>query len=269
MRTAGFCLFVLAALVTAIAGAEEKPRLLLIGQGPDGHPKETHEYYAGLRVLEKSLAPLHERIEIEQVRADGDWLEGPELLASADAVVLFVSEGATWIQADGRRYEAFAKLAERGGGFVALHWAIGTRDAKNVAGFQKLVGGCHGGDDRKYKVLKTSVTVVEPQHPVTRGIGDFTIKDEFYYKLKFVDDEKNITPLLKAKIADDEHTVCWAWQRGDGGRSVGFSALHYHENWRREEYRRLAAQAVLWTLKFEPPQSAWPGEVNEADYRQR
>ena len=251
----------------AAAHAEGKKKLLLLGHGPDGHPPQTHEYYAGLRVLEKSLAPMKDHIEIQQVRAEGDWKDGPELLESADGAVLYLAEGAKWMQADPRRYEAFTKLAQRGGGLVALHWAIGARDAKNVAGFQQLLGGCHGGEDRKYKVLETSVTVVDPDHPITRGIGDFTIKDEFYYQLKFIDDDRGLQPLLKAKIEDDAHTVCWAWQRDDKGRSFGFSALHYHDNWQREEYRRLVAQAVLWTLHLEAPAKDWPGEVSVDDYK--
>src|SRR5260221_635637 len=41
----------LAALLTASAVAQESRtprRLLLLGQGPDGHPRATHEYFAGL-----------------------------------------------------------------------------------------------------------------------------------------------------------------------------------------------------------------------------
>lgn len=244
-----------------------KKKLLLIGQGPDGHPAQTHEYYAGLKILERSLAPVADQIEIVQVRADGEWREGPELLKQADGAVLYLAEGARWVQGDPRRYEAFTQLAARGGGLIALHWAIGTREAQPIEGFQKLFGGCHGGPDRKYKFLETSVEVIDAEHPITRGIQDFTIKDEFYYRLKFVEGAKKLHPLLKAKIEDQWHPVCWAWERDDGGRSFGFSALHYHDNWRREEYRRLVSQAVLWTLKVDAPTKDWPGEIKEEDYR--
>ncbi len=267
LRILSLAVLIITLACAATSAAAPKKKLLLIGQGPDGHPVQTHEYFAGLRVLEKSLAPMKDHIDIVQVRADGDWKEGPDLLVSADGAVLYLAEGAKWIQADPRRYEAFTKLAQRGGGLVALHWAIGTREAKNVAGFQQLFGACHGGDDRKYKFLETSVTVVGRDHPITRGIDDFTIKDEFYYRLKFVDDERSLQPLLKAKIDDDHHTVCWAWQRTDKGRSFGYSAMHFHDNWQREEYRRLVAQAVLWTLHLEPPAHDWPGEVAAEDYK--
>ena len=55
------------------------------------------------------------------------------------------------------------------------------------------------------------------------------------------------------KIEDREETVAWAWERPEGGRSFGFSGLHFHDNWRLPEYRRLVTQGVLWTLKLPVP----------------
>ena len=59
---------------------------------------------------------------------------------------------------------------------------------------------------------------------------------------------------LQTQIDGESHTVAWAWQRGDGGRSFGFSGGHFHENWSRAEYRRLMTQAVLWSLKLSIPE---------------
>src|SRR5215831_9547051 len=87
-------------------GDEPKKKLLLIGQGPDGHPVETHEYVAGLRVLAKCLEPVS-GLEVSTARADGPWREGPELIDRADGVVLYLAEGAKWIQDDPKRREAF------------------------------------------------------------------------------------------------------------------------------------------------------------------
>ncbi len=77
--------------IPAQAGAPK--RLLLLAQGPDGHPPETHEYVRGLQILQKALEKVP-GLEITLVRADEPWREGPELLAKADGVVVFLSEGA-------------------------------------------------------------------------------------------------------------------------------------------------------------------------------
>jgi type 1 glutamine amidotransferase len=231
------------------AMGEPPKRLLLVGQGPDGHPPQTHEYVAGLEILHKLLTPI-DGLKIERVRADEPWKEGPELIERADGVVLFLCEGAKWASADPSRLAALLAMAKRGGGLVGLHWGIGTKDAKNIDEFLKLLGGCHGGPDRKYQVLQAEVTSAE--HAIASGIKPFSIKEEFYYKLKFAKDGK-LQPVLRAKIDGADETVAWAWERPDGGRSFGFSGLHFHENWKNENYQRLVAQGVLWSMKREVP----------------
>ena len=52
-------------------------------------------------------------------------------------------------------------------------------------------------------------------------------------------------PILRAPIDGTAETVAWAWERPDGGRSFGFSGLHFHDHWKRPEYRRLVAQGSV------------------------
>jgi len=237
-----------------VAADEPKPRpqrLLLLGQKPDGHPRATHEYLPGVQLLAGYLQK-QPGLQTILVSADHPWPDGPELLDSADGVVLFLSEGARWIREDKKRLAAFKRLAARRGGLVGLHWAIGTRKAENIADFLALVGGCHGGPDRKYKVVETLARTATPGHPVLSGIKPFEVRDEFYYRLKFTRTGK-LVPLLTVAIDGSDHHVAWAWTRPDRGRSFGFSGLHFHENWRHEPYRRMVLQAVLWTLKRPVP----------------
>jgi hypothetical protein len=242
-----------ALLVIAASGlAAEPKRLLLVGQSPDSHPPGTHEYMAGVERLAELLKG-QPGLEARVVKADEPWTEGPQLLAQADGVVIFVSEGARWVVADSRRHEALAKLAARGGGLVALHWAMGTRAVEPIEPFVKLFGGCHGGPDRKYQVVETELRRAEPAHPIAAGIAPFQVREEFYYRLKFAKATPGIQPVMQAVIDGKPETVAWAWERADGGRSFGFSGLHFHDNWQRPEYPRLLTQAVLWTLRLDAP----------------
>ena len=230
------------------AGAPKK-RVLLLWHSPDGHPKETHEYQLGQKILKATLEK-HAAVDAILVNADDPWKEGPELLAKADGVVLFASEGAKWLNSDAKRLAAFQASAKRGAGLAVLHWGMGTKDAKNIQPFVDLFGGCHGGPDRKYKVVETEAKLADKAHPILRGLADFKVREEFYYTLKFA---KSKTPLLNVAIDGEMHSVAWALTRPDGGRSFGFSGLHFHENWQLPEYRRLVAQGVLWTLDLPIP----------------
>ena len=239
-------------LLSGAAPAAEKKQLLLIGQKRDNHPPTTHEYMAGLRVLARCLEPF-DAVEVRTLQADEPCPEAPDLIRRADAIVLFVSEGAQWMGADPRRQDALAQLAARGGGLTALHWGMGCREQQFVAPFAQLFGACHGGPDRRYKVLDTQLRPDDPTHPITRGLEPIDIHDEFYYRLKRPAGDSQPEPLLTAAIDGQDETVSIAWQRPDGGRSFGFTGLHFHDNWRQPFYRRLVTQGVLWTLKLEIP----------------
>ncbi len=258
-------LLLLAAPIAAEEPAKRK-RVLLIGEPADGvHKVGTHEYSAGVEVLAACLRN-DSRLQVDVVRAEGEWLEGPDLIRKADCVVIYVAQGGKWIHDSPRRLEAFAGHAAKGGGLVAIHWAMGARDAKYIDGYLKLFGGCHGGPDRKYKVLDTKLEVVSPNDPITRGVSSFEIHDELYYRLKFVNTKQGLRSVLKAKIEGREETVAWAWDRPDKGRSFGFSGFHFHRNWRRDEYRRMMTQAVLWSLSLEAPAAGVDINIDEKSY---
>jgi hypothetical protein len=253
-------------VVTSSLAAQEAPqRLLLLAQGPDGHPKGTHEYVAGQNVLKKCLSSVPQ-LEPTIVRCDGDWPEGPQLLTKADGVVMFISEGAKWLNANPARRAAFAELAKRGGGLSVVHWGMGSRAAENIEPFVDLFGACHGGPDRKYKVLETQLLVAAKDHPIMAGLTDFRIHEEFYYQLK-TRPSASLVPLLKAEIDGDQPMVAWAWERAGGGRSFGYSGCHFHEHWARPEYQRFLAQGVLWTLKLTPPRENFPAQIAAGDLR--
>ncbi len=265
-----FALWLAPWLLVCAAGVAAEPvqgkRVLLIGQDADGtHKVGTHEYYAGVEVLAACLRN-DARLQVDVVRAKGEWLDGPDLIRKADCVVLYVAQGAKWIHDSPRRLESFAGHAAKGGGLVTIHWAMGARDAKYVDGYLKLFGGCHGGPDRKYQVLNTKLEVVSPNDPITRSLSSFEIHDEFYYRLKFVETKQGLRSILKAKIDEREETVAWAWDRPDKGRSFGFSGCHFHRNWRRQEYRRMMTQAVLWSLKLDAPAAGVDINIDEKSY---
>jgi hypothetical protein len=260
------CALVVAFVFAAVsmACAEPPKQVLLLGAKRD-HPPGRHQYLAGLRVISKCLEGIPQ-IKTEIVAADEPWPQGPELLKKADAVVLYLGQGARWLQTSPERKAAMEALARRGGGIVAFHSGIMSKDPQYIEAFRDLVGGCHGGPDRRYVVMEGDVRVADRQHPISQGVADLRISDEFYFKLKFAT-QGTIQPILQVPIEGNLETVAWAYQRPDGGRSFGFSGMDPQENWRQVAYRRLAAQAVLWTLKLPVPEGGLPAKVSEADLR--
>jgi len=249
---------------SAAAPRPEVKRLTLLGQKRD-HPEGRHEYMAGLRILRKCLRDVP-GLEVRIVAADEPWPEGPRVIRQSDGVVLYLGEGAKWFQAAPDRLAALRELARRGGGIVGLHWSIGAKEAQYVEVCLELLGACHGGPDRRYVVMEGDVRVVDRNHPVTAGIADFRIHNEFYFKLKLAR-QGTVRPLLQVRIEGGPETVAWAYQRPDGGRSFGFGGMDEHRNWGVEAYRRLAVQAILWTLDLPAPKQGLRLDVSKDDLK--
>lgn len=236
--------------VAMISAAEPRTRrLLIVGQGPDGHPPMAHEFMAGANVLNALLKPYKE-LQTTVVKADEPWPDGPKLIDQADGIAMLVTQGAQWMQTDGPRYAALKRLAARGGAIVALHWSVGAKDAKYIQGQLDLLGATRGGPQRKYIVLPTELKRVAPAHPILTGVGNIKTFDEIYYALDRV---PGIQPLFTSNIQGKDEMAAWAWERGDGGRSFGFVGLHFHANWQLPEYRRFVVQGVLWSMKLPIP----------------
>jgi len=242
------------------ADNETKRVLLLAGKGSHGYG--AHEHEAGIRVLAKCLQGVP-NLDVSTHYVGDGWPEGPELIEKADGIVMFLDFGSRFEQEDPQRKAALEDLMARGGGVVALHWAVGGPEAEYIPFHLRLVGGCHGGPDRKYTHTEADLVVAAPKHPIMRGIDDFRINDEFYYQLKWAKRGK-VTPLLTGTIKDCPHqAAAWAFERPDGGRSFGFVCLHAHKNWELIECRRLVAQAVLWSVKLPVPEEGLPVKVSQ------
>lgn len=245
-------------------GASNRPRqLLLLGQGPDGHKPESHEFFAGLKILKKCLDRV-DGLESKIVDAGEPWRDGSAQIDRADGVVLFLAEGAKWIHQDEARLAALKRLAARQGAITGLHWGIGAKDAKYVAEYVSLVGACHGGPDRKYAVVELRTEIATAMHPVMTQVEPVVVEDEFYYRLKIAQSQA-VVPLLRVPIEGESHMVAWAWERADQGRSFGFSGLHFHRNWQHEAYRRMIVQGVVWTMGLPIPEQGLDVEINPED----
>src|SRR6266540_5991244 len=162
LMVSSLLILVLAASISAAAAGPR--RLLIVGQGPDGHPPTTHEFMPGARVLAELLKPDQD-LQATVVNAVEPWADGPKLIDQADGIVLLVTQGAQWMQIEPQRHAALKRLAARGGAITALHWSVGAKDAQYIQGQLDLLGATRGGPQRKYLVLPTELKRVAPGHP--------------------------------------------------------------------------------------------------------
>jgi type 1 glutamine amidotransferase len=170
------------------------------------------------------------------------------------------------------------RLAKKGTGLINLHFAVEIPKGEGGNSFLKWIGGYF---ETFYSVNPIWVAKFEafPGHPVTNGVKPFEVRDEWYYHMRFVENDPNLVPVLKllppASTLDEPEgnrssnpyvkedvlvkkqpqTMAWAFTRSGGGRGFGFTGGHYHNNWMNDDYRKLVLNAILWVAKVDVPQN--------------
>ncbi len=172
------------------------------------------------------------------------------------------------------------KLMKQGVGLACLHYTVEI--PKGPAG--DLLKDWIGGYFETYWSVNPTWNAQFkkfPDHPITRGVKPFTIDDEWYYHMRFVDQMEGVTPILSAVppestrqgpdgpysgnpavrarkgMAED---VAWARVRPDGGRGFGFTGVHFHWNWANRDFRTVVLNAIAWIAKIDVPPGGVPSQ---------
>jgi type 1 glutamine amidotransferase len=143
---------------------------------------------------------------------------------------------------------ALKEFVTAGNGFYSLH--NNSHVSLSSKTYREVMGGAYIG----HPALRPfRVRVVNTNHPITRGVHDFTVNDEQHY-VEFDKDKGSI--LLEAENIDGltfqnlgtKSIAGWAYDYGRG-RVVFTSVGHtIHALW-NPEYVKLQKQAVRWLLK--------------------
>ena len=108
--------------------------------------------------------------------------------------------------------------------------------------FMSLLGGKYIGH-RDY--MEAKVTIVDEDHPITKGIGDFSIIDEIY-KLDY--DPKPLRVLIHGEVEGEIYPVCWVREYGKG--RVAFLSLgHGKESFENSNFQELVTRCIRWSVK--------------------
>ncbi|NUN97434.1 MAG: ThuA domain-containing protein [Candidatus Omnitrophica bacterium] len=259
----------LTACVNPASGEQATRKIVLLAGSLDkGHPRGTHEYEKALRYLKHCLdnTPGLEGV-LTELHAHG-WPEDPSTLDNADTIVLFGS-GSDRVLEDhpflvGDRLEVIDRQMKRGCGLVLLHWCTFAPNGPAGDHFLDWVGGYfdyQSGTDHpnkwysRIKTEKTTTAIPSRDHPISRGLVPYELLEEYYYRIRFRENDPRLVPILNTPISDEAEpqSVAWAVERADGGRGFGFTGGHFLGNFFVENFRRMILNAILWTAHVEVP----------------
>jgi hypothetical protein len=281
LRKVTLGLLVSAALLSLTALGADKKIVLIAGQ-PSHGPGE-HEFRAGCLLLQKCLGGVPGLTV--QVCEQG-WPREDSDLEGAAAVVLYADGGPGHPYFQARHTEVIDRLARQGVGLGFMHFAVEVVKGPPGEKMWDWIGGYY---EAGYSVnpLWSPDYRTFPEHPVTRGLEPFSIRDEWYFNMRWRPDTRALTRLLVAKPSDAvrdgpyvwprgpyphiqaakgrDEVMMWAGQRPDGGRGFGWTGGHYHKNWGNDNYRKVVLNAIVWLAKIEVPPNGVESSVSSDD----
>jgi hypothetical protein len=252
----------------------------------EGHGgRGNHEFMAGAIYLARTINANYPNAHAV-VYTNKKW---PTDLKHADAVIVLLNHGGPAVNT------AIKEACGKGAGFMAIHYGVEVNKGDQGDNYLKWIGGYF---ETFWSVNPwwTPEFKEIPKHETTRGVKPFTINDEWYYHMRFVDGMKGVTPILAAvppiktvnwkegqkpsshggnpdvfkEVSEGKAQVmAWAYDRPDGGRGFGFTGYHKHDNLSDDSFRTLLLNAVAWVSKLEVPENGVPSKTLTRDEREK
>ena len=286
---------VAAAMIAAGSCHGEEDRNLVIIAGKPSHKPRLHEFNAGVQLLAKCLADVP---GLNTTFVLNGWPADESILESADAIVFYMDGGQKHevLQEKGRRLKLIDKLVGDGLGIGCMHYAVQIDPDQAGEEFTRWIGG-------HYETMFSCNPIWEPNfsqlpdHPITRGVKPFKIKDEWYFNMRFISDkpgnkpfeenEIQFVPILFASPSDAvrdgpyvhpkgpykhiqatkgrAEAMLWTVERPEGGRGFGFTGGHFHDNWQDDNFRKIVLNAMLWIAKVDVPVNGVDSSVSDEE----
>ncbi len=250
-----------------------KKKIVLI-PGKDSHGVGEHEHLGGCQLLAKLL---NEHVPgVEAIVTEQGWPVDTTVLDDADGILMYSDGGGGHMVIP--HMEHMDRLMKKGVGLMNLHYAVEITEGEYGDKFLDWVGGYF---ETHYSVnpFWTAEFTEFPKHAVTNGVKPFSIRDEWYYHMRFKQNDQNLIPILtklpppetleredgphsnnphvkeSVLVKKEPQAMAWAYTRPDGGRGFGFTGAHMHENWMDDNFRKLVLNSLAWVAKVDIPEN--------------
>jgi hypothetical protein len=249
-------------------------RIVFIADTAPHGARGNHEFVAASVFLARALN-AHDPKCWAVVTTMQKMQKKPFELKYADAVVVLMNNANPAANS-----KEIKEAMDKGAGFMAIHYGVEVSKGKQGDNFLKWMGGYFEAEWSVNPWWTPEFKDI-PKHETTRGVKPFSINDEWYYHMRFVDGMKGVTPILAALpplktiqgegkktsshggnpdvwadvSAGKSQAMAWAYDRPDGGRGFGFTGLHKHSNLADDSMRILLTNAVAWVAKMPVPEN--------------
>ncbi len=253
----------------ATAATDPIPRRVLFIAGPKSHEAGLHEFPRGVELLEEALncsgLPIVASVSVGWPAAEADLVQADALVIYSDGLEAHVARG---------HAEALRGRLVAGKALVVLHFAL--EPSADDAALREVLRDAIGATfEAGWSVNPVWLLKAAPATglPAARGVGTLAIQDEWYFHLRFRENQHGIETLLAAAppmavVAEDgprsgnaavraalargePQVVAWTCVNDNGARGFGFTGGHSHRFWYDDACRRLVLNGIAWAAGVE------------------
>ncbi|MBO9151803.1 PVC-type heme-binding CxxCH protein [Chitinophaga sp. GCM10012297] len=219
------CIFMLIALAACRQPRSGAIEVLFLGHASEHHHSEKY-----MPLLASALATEG----IHFTYTDDPASLNKENLARFDALMIYANHDSITPEQE----TALVDFVKSGKGFVPLHCA--SYCFRNSPAYVDMVGG----QFQSHETGTFTATVINKEHPVTKGLKEFSTWDETYVHTQLSNDR---TVLMER--VDGVHREPWTWVKEYGKGRVFYTAYgHDERTWNNPGFHELVRNGILWAV---------------------
>lgn len=169
-------------------------------------------------------------------------------LADVDVLVMYKGDAGYMTAEEKAVLETYIK---RGGGFVSFHDTLCGDDPALMA---SIVGGGKKHGERNFSAGEIKYTIVDKANPIMKGVSDFSIQDEAFFKMTWAADPK-IHVLATAPMPSSGEVVpqIWTYEHtifgGQPSRAFVWMQGHTYTNFVNPNVEPMILRGIAWAAK--------------------
>jgi type 1 glutamine amidotransferase len=250
--------FAIAIALCQTRAAQPAPLRIFLRGGPKTHGPATNGLHDGptfVKEWQPLLASRGAKVEASLAFPSASQLE------QTDVLVMFAAYAGSIV---GEQRAALEQFLKRGGGIVALHDAVLSRDPH---WFKTIIGGAWEDRVAKYFEGESTHLYLNPAHPITKDAASFAITDEVYWDLHLMPNIQVLAASMQPRLPAPGKLIpqLWVYENqlpgGQPYRAVVSLLGHHFTTFSSPRVRAIFLRAIAWAGKREADSLATPEEI--------
>ena len=222
-----------------VQAGDTRPIHVYIRAGLKSHGEGAHDY-------PQFMADWSKLLTDKGALVDGSFhFPTAQELANIDVMVMYKGDAGYMTASEKQVMEDYLK---KGGGLISIHDTLCGDDPQY---YSSIVGGSKLHGERNFSSGAIKYTVVDKASPIMKGITDFEIDDEAFFKITWAKSPE-VKVLATAPMPAGGEVVpqMWTYERtifgGQPFRSFVWMQGHTYTNFKNPQIEGMLLRAIAW-----------------------